>query len=279
MSPEQFFTIFLDELRGLPELSHYYKFHQSGRSFEFRKNYFIQRLEYIARQVDAFLKHSPGPVSIWDCGCGYGTTCLFLAMNGIQTYGSTLEFYYAFIQKRKQFWSTYGNSDLFHVGYEDIYTHHPAERSVDLVIVQDTLHHLEPIGEALQIFRKVLTPGGLLIGIEENGDNIIQNLKLYKQRGNRRIITFWDEQLQKTITMGNENIRGLDQWNALFRENGMLIDESQTQYIRLLPPFLYGGKPAAAIALREQQLATAFLKRYFFFGINFIARLSTGNAS
>lgn len=275
MNPEQFFAYFLEELQGLPELSHYYKFHQSAGSFEFRKNYFIQRLEYIDRQVDTFIKQAKGPVSIWDCGCGYGTTCLYLAMKGIPTYGSTLEFYYAFIQKRKQYWSGFGNSELFNVGYEDIYTHHPAEHSIDIIIVQDTLHHLEPIGEALQIFRKVLKPHGIVIGIEENGDNIIQNLKLYKQRGNRRVITFWDEQLQKTITMGNENIRGLDHWAALFSEHGMGIDGSQTQFIRLLPPFLYGGNPAAQTARREQQLATAFLKRYFFFGINFIARRST----
>lgn len=275
MTPEQFFTLFLEELKGLPELAHYYKFHQSGRSFMFRKNYFMQRLEYIDRHVEAYMANAKEPVSIWDCGCGYGTTSLYLAMKGISTYGSTLEFYYAFIQKRKKFWSAYGDSELFHVGYEDMYTHHPPEASVDLVVVQDTLHHLEPIGEALQIFHHVLKKDGMLIGIEENGNNLIQNLKLYKQRGNRRIITFWDEQLQKTITMGNENIRGLDHWKALFADNGMRIDETQTRFIRLFPPILYGQKPAAEIAQREQQLATKFLKRYFFFGINFIARLST----
>nr|MBP6315877.1 class I SAM-dependent methyltransferase [Chitinophagaceae bacterium] len=272
MSTELFFELFLEELKSLPELSHYYKFLSSEKDFEFRKNYFIQRLDYVYEQVKEHQVQYGKDLSIWDCGCGYGTTCLFLAMNGIQTYGSTLEFYFPFIPQRKAYWSAHGNASLFTAGYEDIFENQPAENTVDIIILQDTLHHLEPIHEAIDIFRRVLKPKGILIGIEENGNNIIQNLKLYKQRGNRRIITFWDEKLQKNITMGNENIRGLKAWDAIFKTAAMSIDAGKTQFVRLFPPFLYSNKSAKEVAQIEKSWANKFLRQYFFFGINFVAQ-------
>ncbi len=271
MSPEQFFNLFLEELKGLPELSHYYKFHTSVKDFEFRKNYFIQRLMYIEARVNEFRRSNTGELSIWDCGCGYGTTCLFLAMNGIATYGTTLEFYYEFLPKRKAYWSQYGNSELFQVGYEDMMIQQPKTASIDIIIVQDTLHHLEPIDQAMTIFQDVLKENGMMICIEENGNNLIQNLKLYKQRGNDRVITFWDEKLQRNITMGNENIRGIKQWEQLFNKASFLIQSNLTEYIRLLPPMFYKNKTAATLALKEKEMGNPLLHKYFYFGINFTA--------
>lgn len=271
MTTEQFFTLFLEELKSLPELSHYYKFLTSEKDFEFRKNYFIQRLNYLEQQVNLYRKNAnPNPM-IWDCGCGYGTTCLFLAMNGIRTYGSTLEFYFPFLEKRRTYWSQYGNSSLFEAGYEDIYDHHPSENSLDIIILQDTLHHLEPIQNALHIFEKSLKNKGIMICIEENGENLIQTAKLYKQRGNNRVITFWDEKLQKEITMGNENIRGIQDWEKLLEQNSLFIQPEKTDYVRILPPFFYRDKKAEQIALQEEKMKLSFFKKYFFFGINFVA--------
>lgn len=271
MTTEQFFSLFLEELKTLPELYHYYKFLSSEKDFEFRKNYFMQRLDYIAKHADQYIKDGHPEPEIWDCGCGYGTTCLYLAMNGIKTYGSTLEFYYPFIEQRKQYWAQYGDSSLFTAGYEDIYDHHPEANSCDLIIVQDTLHHLEPIQDALSICYTCLKPKGKMICIEENGANIIQTAKLYKQRGSNRVITFWDEKLQKEITMGNENIRSMDEWTKLLSQNKLSILASETQYIRILPPFFYSNKKANEMALKEANMANGFLQRYFYFGINFIA--------
>ena len=59
--------------------------------------------------------------AIWDCGCGYGTTCIFLALNGIETYGTTLEFYFETVQKRKEYWSRYGDTSLFTCTYENLF--------------------------------------------------------------------------------------------------------------------------------------------------------------
>src|ERR1043165_2225080 len=105
MSPEQFFELMLKELEVHTEMQPYYKFLGKKSSWHFRRNYFLERLRYIkANIVDAPNARS---LSIWDCGCGYGTTCLFLAMNGIRTYGTTLEFYFETVNKRKEYWSKY----------------------------------------------------------------------------------------------------------------------------------------------------------------------------
>lgn len=268
MSPERFFELMLAELEHQPSMHAYYKFLGAASSFEFRKNYFLKRLHYI-------WKHLQGAheASILDVGCGYGTTCLFLAMNGIRTHGTTLEFYYQLIEERKAYWAPYGDVSLFSCSYENLYDTPPAPLSCDWIVVQDTLHHLEPIGDALHIFHKALKPGGRILAIEENGSNIIQRAKLYKYRGNKRIISVWDEHLQKQITMGNENIRPLAAWKALMAGNHFEVDDASVYYVRYYLPFWYKRRDAQAIATAEDALqAKPSAKReYFFFGLNFIA--------
>lgn len=269
MTPERFFELMLPELEQQQEMQPYYKFLGKKSSWHFRRNYFLQRLRYIWRQVS---DGGPGK-AIWDCGCGYGTTCLFLAMNGIRTYGTTLEFYYKVIEERKRYWSQYGDTSLFTCSYENLFDSHPPAESYDWIIVQDTLHHLEPINDALQIFHNSLKPGGKVLSIEENGNNIIQRVKLYKYRGNKRIITMWDEKLQKEILLGNENIRKLADWSSLFEKNGFHISEDSVNYVRYYLPFQYRLQDAETLLRKEERIQqTPGLRReYFFFGLNFVA--------
>ncbi|MBI2729954.1 MAG: methyltransferase [Sphingobacteriales bacterium] len=208
---------------------------------------------------------------MWDCGCGFGTTAFFLAMNGMASYGSTLEYYYPFIEQRRKYWDQFGNSNLFTAGYEDIYQNHPVTNSTDIIIVQDTLRHLEPIDKALDILYEVLKPGGMLLVIEENGGNIIQRLKLFKQRGNKRIIKLYDDVLKREIVMGNENIRTYKEWEMLFQNASLVADKNSLQYIRYYLPFNYNDKNAEQLATKEQEIKNSFLQKYFFFGINFLA--------
>lgn len=266
MDVNNFFDLLLEEIKENSELRGYYKFLEDNSRFDFRKSYFIQRLEFIADHV------TDKSSVIWDCGSGYGTTCIFLALNGYKSHGSTLEFYFKEIENRKEYWGKHGDMSLFSTSYEDIYENYPEENSVDIVILQDTLHHLEPLQDALKIFSKVLKPGGKIILVEENGSNIIQNLKLYKQRGNKRIIKYYDDKLGKMITMGNENIRSLNTWRGEFKKEGFRILDDQTQFIRYYPPFAYGKKQISEVISRENSIANkyALLRKYFFFGINII---------
>lgn len=266
MDVNDFFNLLLEEIKENSELRGYYKFLEDKSRFDFRKSYFLQRLQFISDHV------SDKSSVIWDCGSGYGTSCIFLAINGYSSHGSTLEFYFNEIKKRKEYWSKHGNMDLFSTSYEDIYENHPEENSIDIIILQDTLHHLEPLQDALKIFNKVLKPGGKIILVEENGSNIIQNLKLYKQRGNKRVINYYDEKLGKTITMGNENIRSLNKWRGEFAKQGFKILDDHTRYIRYYPPFVFGKKHLNEVIAKENSIATknAVLRKYFFFGINVI---------
>lgn len=267
MTVEEFFGLFLTELEHHASLRKYYKFLESKGSFAFRKAYFCQRLQYIADNV---VKKN---AVIWDIGCGYGTTGIFLAMNGYASYGSTLEFYFKEIPQRLKYWSQHGNAGLFTAGYENIFdmATHPA--ACDYIILQDTLHHLEPLDKALQICYSALKEDGKLIAVEENGNNIVQSLKLFLKRGNKRIIKIYDEQLKKHILLGNENIRSLSRWEAEFLKQGLKINKEDIQYIRIYPPAAYKLHAYNDIITREQQLwnKSKLMKEYFFFGINFTA--------
>ncbi len=230
MTVEEFFNLFLTELEQHPSLRKYYKFFENRSSFDFRKAYFCQRLQYIADHVKI------NSAAIWDIGCGYGTTDIFLAMNGYSTYGSTLEFYFREIPQRMKYWSQHGDVSLFKAGYENLFDITEPPRNCDYIILQDTLHHLEPLGKALQICFNALKPSGKLIAVEENGSNIVQSFKLFLQRGNKRVIEIYDEELKKNIFLGNENIRSLKLWGKEFSRQGLSIDKDHVQYIRVYPP-------------------------------------------
>lgn len=267
MTIDIFFDLFLKELALSPQMQGYYKFLNDKKSFEFRKSYFIQRLEFIKKQI------TENDKTVFDCGCGYGTTGLFLAMNGISSYGTTLEFYFKQLNNRKQYWSQYGDANLFQADYANLFDEGVSEKKFDYIILQDTLHHLEPIKKALLLFHAILKPQGKLIAIEENGNNIIKQIQLFKQRGNKRIIKFWDEHLQKEILMGNENIRNLKQWEKEFNEAGLKIDLSSIEYIRFYYPAFYKKNTIDEVVAKEQLLAKkhSCVTNYFFFGLNFCA--------
>jgi SAM-dependent methyltransferase len=264
---EEFFELFLEELKQSPDLTSYYKFLSSPGSFEFRKAYFIQRLKYIEQQL------GNKNAAIWDCGCGYGTTDIFLALNGYKVHGTTLEFYYKYLPARMAYWSKIGDVSGFTYSYENLFDSPPAPASYDHIIIQDTLHHLEPLQDALKIFHNALRPKGTMIVVEENGRNVVQSFKLYLQRGNKRIITIYDEQLKKDILLGNENIRSYEKWREELAKQKLEIDPKSVDYVRLFPPFSFKEGKAQEVVQKENRLwrNNPFLKNYFFFGLNFTA--------
>ena len=268
MTVEKFFDLLLDELRENPGLRGYYKFlnDSSKSNFNFRKQYFTQRLEYISKNI------TKENSFIWDCGCGYGTTAIFLALNGHTVYGNTVEFYFDQIPARLNYWKKFGDISKLTPDYKNHFDI-TAQNEYDYVIAQDTLHHLEPIGDALQIINKALNPSGKLIAIEENGTSIFNRLRNYRIRGNKRVIELYDEKQKRTFLLGNENTRPLDKWQGLLNKEGMNVDETSVKYVRLfLPPF-YKFISVEKINSIEEKLwkQNSFLKRYFYFGTNFIA--------
>ncbi len=264
ISVSQFYDLLIEELKIYPQLQGYYRFLNDPKKELWRKAYFVQRLEYIAQHIN-------GRKNVWDIGCGYGTTGIFLALNGHEVHGSTLEYYFKEIPERISFWSQYGDVSSFSYDYADLYDS-KVENRYDTVIVQDTIHHTEPIEDALRIMHTALKQGGSVIAVEENGKNIIQRAKLYKQRGNKRVIEIYDDRLKKKILLGNENIRSLKEWTELFEASRFKIDTKTVDYVRMLPSFLFGPDYFKAIS-KENSLwrANKILRDYFFFGLSFCA--------
>ena len=165
-----------------------------------------------------------------------------------------------------------GNTSLFSYKYANLFDEKFPNETFDYIILQDTLHHIEPLDEALKIFHRVLKKNGKIILIEENGDSFIKRLILYKQRGNNRIISVYDEVLGKEILMGNENIRSAETWCHHFHSNGFRLLENSVNFIRLLPPFFYSEKNFDKTIEKEQKISqrSKFLRNKFFFGLNMV---------
>jgi SAM-dependent methyltransferase len=267
MDVEQFFEYLLEETKQNTALQNLYQFAKDRKNFFFRKAYYCQRLEYLSKKI------TNRNASIWDCGCGYGTTGIFFALNGFKVFGTTVEYFYDHIPRRLEYWSKYGDISGFSVKYHNIFDQPFFDHQFDYIITQDVLHHLEPNNEALQIINKAMKDDGMLVVCEENGHNIINNFKLFLRRGNSRIIDLYDEKLNKTIKLGNENIQGLKSWKAKFEKAGLLINDESVEYIRLFPPFCFTATNYPYLIKRENKIwqKNSLLREYFYFGLNFTA--------
>lgn len=267
MNSEEFFNLLEKEIQTNQALKDYYRFNNSHLFYNFRKAYFCQRLDYLMEQIK-----KPDAV-IWDCGCGYGTISLFLAMNGIRSHGTTIgDNYYNAIANRLEFWKDYGDVSLFTFSYENLFdSTHPSE-TYDHIVLQDTLHHLEPVNEVFNIFYNTLKPDGNVIILEANGSNLVYNIMLFLQRGNKKIIERYDEQLKKIVLYGNENFRTLEEWQKILKQENFALGQN-VQYIKFLPPIFYNGKNVKELRNLEQIISKniPLLRKYFFFGLNFVA--------
>jgi 2-polyprenyl-3-methyl-5-hydroxy-6-metoxy-1,4-benzoquinol methylase len=238
-----------------------------------RRSYLEQRLDYINRSLAA------EQARVWDAGCGYGTTALFLALQGHEVMGNTLEFYYDKISRRLDYWSRYGDVSGFRVEYANLFDMQVLPQSFDAIIAQDTLHHLEPINDALEIFNRSLRPHGKLIAVEENGNNVFIILKNFLIRGFNKVTVQYDEKLQKEILFGNENARCMRKWTSLLNETGFEVPVDSVTYIRFFLPVFYSKNDLKVIREKEMKLGSnpSLLREMLFFGINFTAVKSHKN--
>ena len=275
MSVEEFLELFTKELEVNSDLRHYYRLINNRERYLWRKAYFEQRLSYVAQKLN------PSQKKVWDVGCGYATTSIFLTLNGFSVKSNTLEFYYDKIRNRLDYWSRFGNLDNLQVEYANLFDMPVQNHAFDAIIAQDTLHHLEPIEHALNIFSRSLKPAGRLIVTEENGQSLFIMMKNISKRGFNRISHYYDEKLQKTILFGNENARSLKTWRRLLTRQGFEVPEDNVEYVRLFPHFFYNENNYMKIPLKEEQAGKDFplVRNFLFFGINFTAIQNKANMS
>lgn len=262
-----FLELFVRELEINPELHAYYRLLEKNGKFHWRKAYLEQRLAYVHNHLGI----SSG--TIWDVGCGYATTSIFLALNGYDIMGNTIEFYYDKIARRLDYWSQFGGLDNLKIEYANVFDMSVAPGRFDVIIAQDTLHHLEPVQEAMDRFRKALKQSGRLVVTEENGSCFFILLKNFSKRGFKRVTELYDERLGKNIRFGNENARSLQAWRKILERSGFLLVEEKSERIRLLPPWCFNQENYPQRILWEKKVGKVIpgLREILFFGINFTA--------
>lgn len=267
MSVDKFFNILVKEMNDNAELRDYHRLFKNPSFFELRKAYFCQRLNFLIDNIQ------DNTQNVWDLGCGFGTTSFFLAMNNIRSHGTTIgDHYFSGITKRRTFWDNYGDTSLFTTSYENLFDSTQSDECYDYIILQDTLHHLEPVQKVFSILHKTLRTNGKIIILEANGENFMHQLKLFYIRGNKRIIEVYDHQLKKNLLYGNENFRSITQWQQELEKQNFKIGNN-TQYIKFFPQFFYNGKNTEQIIEFEQNITQKYplIRDKLFFGMNFIA--------
>ncbi len=265
MNIEDFFKLFEEELRQNKALTNYHRFTNEESLYSFRKSYLEQRYNYVLKNI------SKNNSLIWDVGCGYGTTSFLLAAMGHSIIGTTLEYYFEQIENRLEYWSKYIDVSKIKFEYNTIFdTNYPKEH-FDYILAIDTLHHIEPFSKSVHLFHNVLKLDGTIVICEENGSNIINRIKNFKQRGFKRITTMYDERLNKEILFGNENTRSLKKWQQEFTVAPFVVNKESIEYIRMFLPSKYKKKSVSDIIQTEQSLwkKHSLIREYLFFGLNF----------
>jgi len=265
MDVQNFMALFEKELETNSRLHAYYRFHSDRKRYWFRKAYFEQRLEYIAGQTKGT------GLQIWDAGCGFATSAIYLALNGHQVYGDTLEYYSGGIGERLAYWGQHGDLRQLEVKHENIFHHAHSGQTYDVILVQDTLHHLEPVQEALDLFYLMLRPGGRLVVVEENGDSLFIRAKNMRIRGFKRKGMYHDGLTGTSVPFGNENARGRKAWFRLLASAGFDTKNPDLEFIRILPPFLFNEKNHADRMQWERKIGRdcRVIRKFFYFGMNF----------
>mgnify|MGYP005846332851 CR=1 FL=1 len=269
---ETFFSLFMEELKQHAALRSYHKVANDEKKYLFRKAYLQQRFDYLIKNI------SGNQASILDAGCGYGTSSLLLAFMGYKkVVGVTLEYYFNAIEQRLEYWKKYIDNPLPEFQYRNLLTNPFPAETFDYIIVQDTLHHLEPINKALSLLWEALTKEGTIIVSEENGSCVFIRFRHFSERGFMRIKKIYDEQLGEYVLLGNENTRSLRKWKKLFSEAGFSFNDDSVEYIRFYPPWYFNKQGMERILHKERNLSkkNSILRKYFFFGINFTAKKNT----
>jgi SAM-dependent methyltransferase len=273
MGVDEFLKLFMQELQMNSDLRSYYRLLNNKNCYHWRKAYFESRLRYVNDRLPA------KKANIWDAGCGYGTAAIFLALNGHKVTANTLEFYYDKIAGRLDYWKQFGDLSGLGFEYANLFDMPVRQGFYDIIIAQDTLHHLEPIDEAMLIFRKSLADNGKIIVTEENGSNFFIALKNFRKRGFKRVTWYYDEKLQKTIRFGNENARSLGRWHCILSNAGMNVSADSVGFVRFFPPFFFNNANYYRLQKKEEEIGKKYrlLREILFFGINFTAEISPNN--
>jgi 2-polyprenyl-3-methyl-5-hydroxy-6-metoxy-1,4-benzoquinol methylase len=204
---------------------------------QFRALFFAMRLQPVLSYIQQFkLQHNSAP-RILDLGCGMGLESLLLSLAGAVVHGiDPWSEMIKFAQYRQtKYQAHYGiqlNLDYEHI---NLFKYTPSE-PYDAVYSSATLHHIEPVSDAIKKISQLIKPDGYFFLSDENGLSPVQQLAVQKKIGWIHPRKFWriDSDTGERYLYGNENIRATFLWGRYMRDAGL---KPQTiKYCRFLPP-------------------------------------------
>jgi 2-polyprenyl-3-methyl-5-hydroxy-6-metoxy-1,4-benzoquinol methylase len=196
-------------------------------ALRFRALFFAMRLQ----PVLTYIQRAPEPPHILDLGCGYGLESTLLSQAGARVWAIDTASEKIAEARRQQS----GKSLDLRYDTASLFDFHP-DVQFDAVYSSATLHHIEPVGQAIQVIADLLKPGGWFFLSDENGYSPVQQLAVQRRIGwtSPRYVTRTDPTTGLTQPYGHENIRAPFQWSGHMRRAG--LQPRFIKYCRQLPP-------------------------------------------
>lgn len=224
----------------------------SGRKLNFKALFFAMRLQPILTYIAVFQQTHNRPPQILDVGCGFGLESALLAYSGAQVQG--IDGSETKIEGAKKlqvaYEKTYARQLNLIYQVSNLFQFRP-DQQFDVVYSSATLHHIEPISEAVQALADFITPGGMFFLSDENGYSPLQQVAVQHRIGWAKPRKYWrtDPETGEKFLYGNENIRAAFQWIRHIRKAGM--QPETIKYCRFLPPVDW---PVDRLVRTERQL-------------------------
>lgn len=220
-------------------LTHYYRklIRASESVLRFRAVFFAMRLQPVLTYVSQFVDTHHRAPNILDLGCRFGLETILIGRSGACVHGidpernaileaAVLKTHYE-KQERVELDVRYEKANLFSFNPPETY---------DAIYSSATMHHIEPMGQAMPLVAKLIKPGGYFFLSDENGLSPAQQLIVQKRIGWMRSRKLWltDSETGQPFLYGNENIRPPFRWAHLMKQAG--LQPVSLKYCRFLPP-------------------------------------------
>jgi SAM-dependent methyltransferase len=201
----------------------------------------------------------PEGTRILDYGGGYGMDSIFLAACGYELRFFEITPHHIGVceylrSEWEQRWGPISIRPVLAAGAgsaaERRHANADAIGPVDVVLLDEVAHHIEPVSQLFELSADVLAPGGSLYLLEPNYWSVASQVYFLKVRGFNTVGTQTDDETGETYTYGNERLRSRARWAYLARQSGFRLRE--TAYVI---SFRLGsrGDAEAAWRLRSEQ--------------------------
>ncbi|NHJ25032.1 MAG: class I SAM-dependent methyltransferase [Candidatus Lokiarchaeota archaeon] len=143
------------------QLKKYYSFLLGKRGYScYRQHYYAERAKFFAQNAHP-------KKQVLDAGCGMGSEAILMSILGCRVIGvDTSKERVSIAQERLLFYENYLNINLDLEFYEKNILKHTGE--YDLIILNEAVSHIAPLGDLVLKMRKLLKKGGNIIIAETN---------------------------------------------------------------------------------------------------------------